>query len=145
MVDSHYELPVSFSVMRANASEVVEAHQLLDGLEEQHPQVVQRCQELAADRSYDDGKLICKVWDDWQALPIIDIRNCWKDGEASRLITGFENVVYDYRGTVSAAISITTGSLNGPTGRPLLGNPARPCLLIPLLFFTFRVYFLLRQ
>jgi hypothetical protein len=101
VVDSHYELPVSFSVTRANASEVVEAHHVLDRLEEQHPRVVQRCQELAADRGYDDGKLIRKVWDDWQTLPIIDIRNCWKDGEASKLVTGFENVVYDYRGTVS--------------------------------------------
>ncbi len=101
LVDSHYELPVSFSVTRANASEVVEAHQVLDRLEERHPQVVQRCQELAADRAYDDTKLIREVWDDWQTLPIIDIRNCRKDGEPSRLITGFENVVYDYRGTVS--------------------------------------------
>ena len=94
LVDSHYELPVSFSVTRANASEVVEAHGLLDRLEEQHPEVVERCRELAADRAYDDGKLIRKVWDDWQVLPIIDIRNCWKDGEASKLVTGFENVIY---------------------------------------------------
>jgi len=101
LVDSHYELPVSFAVTRANASEVLEAHQLLDRLEERHPHVVERCRELAGDRAYDDGKLICEVWDDWQALPIIDIRNCWKDGEASKLVTGFENVVYDYRGTVS--------------------------------------------
>ena len=63
--------------------------------------MVERCQELAADRAYDDGKLIREVWDDWQALPIIDIRNCWKDGETSKLVTGLENVIYDYRGTVS--------------------------------------------
>jgi hypothetical protein len=101
LVDSHYELPVSFSVTRANASEVVEAHQLLEKLEEQHPALAERCHELAADRAYDDGKLICKLWDEWQALPIIDIRNCWKDGEATKLVSGLENVVYDYRGTVS--------------------------------------------
>jgi hypothetical protein len=101
LVDSHYELPVSFSVTRANTSEVVEAHKVLDQLEEQHSQIVERCQEVAADRAYDDGKLICKVWDDWQAFPIIDIRNCWHDGEATKLVSGFENVVYDYRGTVS--------------------------------------------
>jgi len=101
LVDSHYELPVSFSVTKANASEVVEAHKVLDRLVEQHPQVVERCQEVAADRGYDDGKLICKVWDEWQALPIIDIRNCWKDGEPTKRVSGFENVVYDFRGTVS--------------------------------------------
>jgi len=101
LVDSRYELPVGFAVTRANASEVVEGHKLLEQLEEQHAQIVERCREVAADRAYDDGKLICKVWDDWQALPIIDIRNCWKDGEATKLVSGFENVVYDYRGTVS--------------------------------------------
>ena len=101
LVDSQYELPVSFLVTKANASEVVEAHKVLDQLEEQHPQIVERCREVAADRAYDDGKLICKVWDEWQALPIIDIRNCWHDGEATKLVSGFENVVYDYRGTVS--------------------------------------------
>jgi len=90
-----------FSVTRTNASEVVEAHGLLERLKEQHPEVVQRCQELAADRAYDDVTLIRKVWDDWQVLPIIDIRNCWKDGELTKLVTGFENVVYDYRGTVN--------------------------------------------
>ena len=101
LVDSRYELPVSFSVTRANASEVVEGHGLVERLEERHPQIVERCQELAADRAYDDTKLIRKLWDDWQALPIIDIRNLWRDGETTKLVSGFENVVYDYRGTVS--------------------------------------------
>jgi hypothetical protein len=101
LVDSRFELPVGFSVTRASASEVVEGHKLLDGLEEQHPQIVQRCQEVTADRSYDDGKLIRKVWEEWEALPIINIRNCWQDGEPTKVVSGFENVVYDYRGTVS--------------------------------------------
>jgi hypothetical protein len=101
VVDSRYELPVSFAVRRANASEVVEGHGLLEELEKQHPQIVERCQELAADRAYDDTKLIRKLWNDWQAFPVIDIRNLWRDGEKSKLVSGFENVVYDYRGTVS--------------------------------------------
>jgi len=101
LVDSRYELPVSFSVTRANVSEVVEGHRLLDRLEEQHPQIVERCRELVADRGYDDSKLIRKLWEEWQALPIIDIRNLWRDGEKSKLVSGSENVVYDYRGTVS--------------------------------------------
>jgi hypothetical protein len=101
LADSQYELPVGFSVTRANASEVLEAHKVLDQLEHEHPRIVERCREVAADRSYDDGKLIRELWDEWKALPIIDIRNCWRDGEATKLVTGFENVVYDYRGTVS--------------------------------------------
>jgi hypothetical protein len=101
VVDSRYELPVSSSVTRANAGEVVEGHGLLERLEEQHPKIVERCREVAADRAYDDSKLIRKVWDDWQALPVICICNCWKDGEITKLVSGFENVVYDYRGTVN--------------------------------------------
>jgi hypothetical protein len=101
LVDSQYELPVGFTVTRANASEVVEGHKLLEQQVEKHPQIVERCQEVAADRAYDDGKLIRKVWEEWEALPVIDIRNCWQDGELTRVVSGFENVVYDYRGTVS--------------------------------------------
>ena len=101
MVDTRYELPVAFSVTRANSSEVVEAHHLLDRLQEAHPLVVQRCESVAADRGYDDGQLIGKLWEDWQALPIVDIRNCRQDGETTRVAAGCQNVVYDYRGTVS--------------------------------------------
>jgi len=101
VVDTRYELPVAFSVTKAAASEVVEAHQLLDHIEEKHALVVERCESLGADRGYDDGKLIRKLWDNWQALPIIDIRNCWRDGEETKVAAGCSNVVYDYRGTVS--------------------------------------------
>lgn len=101
IVDTRYELPVAFSVTKANSSEVVEAHRVLDQAKEQHPLLAQRCESVAADRGYDDVKLIEKVWDDWEALPIIDIRNCWHDGEATKVAAGCENVVYDYRGTVS--------------------------------------------
>jgi hypothetical protein len=101
VVDTRYELPVGFSVTKANASEVVEAHGLLKQVEQDHPLVVQRCESVAADRGYDDVKLIRSVRDDWQALPIIDIRNCWRDGETTRVAAGCQNIVYDYRGTVS--------------------------------------------
>ncbi len=101
IVDTRYELPVAFSVTKANTSEVVEAHRLLKQAEEEHPLLVQRSESVAADRGYDDGKLIREVRENWQALPIIDIRNCWHDGEATKVAAGCENIVYDYRGTVS--------------------------------------------
>ncbi len=101
MVDTRYELPVGFSLTKANSSEVVEAHHLLDQVQEQHPVVVRRCESLAADRGYDDVKLIGELWEGWEALPIIDIRNCWRDGESTKVAKGHENIVYDYRGTVS--------------------------------------------
>jgi hypothetical protein len=101
IVDTRYELPVGFSVTKANASEVVEAHKLLKCTEDEHPLLVERCESLAADRGYDDVKLIREISENWQALPIIDIRNCWRDGETTKLVEGAENIVYDYRGTVS--------------------------------------------
>lgn len=107
VVDTRYELPVAFSVTKANCSEVVEAHGLLKQVDEQHPLVVQRCESVAADRGYDDVKLIRVVRDDWQALPIIDIRNCWRDGETEHVAEGSQNIVYDYRGTVSCVCPST--------------------------------------
>lgn len=101
IVDSTYELPVGFSVSKANSSEVVEAHHLLDRVQEGHPDLAGRCESVAADRGYDDVKLIGKIWESWKGLPVIDIRNCWHDGETTKVATGCENVVYDYRGTVS--------------------------------------------
>jgi hypothetical protein len=101
IVDTRYELPVAFSVTKANSSEVVEAHRLLKQAQEDHPFLIERCESLAADRGYDDVKLIREVWESWQALAIVDIRNCWRDGETTKLVEGAENIVYDYRGTIS--------------------------------------------
>ncbi len=40
------------------------------------------------------------VRDEYRIKPVIDIRNLWRNGEETRLVTGKENIVYDYRGTV---------------------------------------------
>jgi hypothetical protein len=109
IVDTRYELPVAFSVTKANSSEVVEAHRLLKHAEEEHSFLGQRCESVAADRGYDDVKLIREIWEGWQALPIIDIRNCWRDGETTKVASGSENIVYDYRGTVSC-VCLRTGT-----------------------------------
>ena len=101
VVDARYELPVAFSVTKAPASEVVTARGVLQDFEKRHAQLWERCQAMCMDCAYDDGKLIKELWDDHAVLPIIDIRDCWKDGEKSKLVEGTENVVYDYRGTVS--------------------------------------------
>ena len=101
VVDARYELPVAFSVTKAATSEVVTTRGVLQDFEERHEKVWERCQAMCMDRAYDDGKLIKELWDEHAVLPIIDIRDCWKDGEKSKLVEGTENVVYDYRGTVS--------------------------------------------
>ena len=43
------------------------------------------------------GKLIVKLWDEYQIKAVIDIRNMWKDGEKTKLVTSKRNVVFDYK------------------------------------------------
>ena len=100
LVDATYELPVAYEVTKASESEVKQAHKILDETATRHPEIVSRCEYFTADRGMDDGKLIVKLWDEYGIKPVIDIRNSWRDGEATRLVTGETNVVYDYKGTV---------------------------------------------
>jgi hypothetical protein len=76
------------------------AHQLVDHLESRHPELLEVCEYLDADRGYDDGKLISRLWDRHEIKPVIDIRNAWKDGEQTKVVSGYENIVYDYKGQV---------------------------------------------
>ncbi len=48
-----------------------------------------------------DGKLVSKLWNTYRIKPMIGIRNTWRDGEQTKRVEGTENVVRDYRGTVS--------------------------------------------
>lgn len=100
IVDAEYELPVGFTVTRASASDVQEGHKLLAHLEKRQPEIMERCEVLTADKGYDDTKLIVKLWDEYRIKPVIDIRDMWRDGEDTRLLTGKNNIVYDYKGTV---------------------------------------------
>ena len=100
IVDADYELPVAFTVTPASYSEVKQAHALIDELGATKPEMLKVCENFIADRGYDDGKLIEKLWGDYDIRAVIDIRNLWKDGEETRLFEGRENIVYDYRGTV---------------------------------------------
>ena len=81
-VDANHELPVAFAVTPASYGEQPVAQLLLDQLQGRHPDLLQQCQRLSADKGYDDSKLIERLWDQHQNKPIIDIRNCWKDSDA---------------------------------------------------------------
>ena len=101
VVDTIYELPVAFAVTEASAAEQPVALRLIDQLEQHHPTVLERCGHLSADKGYDDGKLITRLWDQHQIKPVIDIRNCWRDGETSKVVEGQRNVIYTFDGEVS--------------------------------------------
>jgi hypothetical protein len=100
VVDANYELPVAWDLTRASASEVPQGKKLIKELKERHPGILGRCEYLAADKGLDDTELNSTLWDEHGIKPLIDIRNCWQDGEKTRLVQGTENVVYDYQGTV---------------------------------------------
>lgn len=108
LVDAEWELPVGYKVTKASRNEMPVAQEILDEVEESHPGLLDAAEYLGGDRGYDDGKLIKRCWDRHGIKPVIDIRNCWQDGEESRLVAGQENVVYDYRGHVSC-VCLRTG------------------------------------
>ena len=107
VVDATYELPLAFEVTKASTGEQPQAQRLLDQMHERHPELLERCGRMSADKGYDDHKLINRRWQQHQIKPIIAVRNCWKDGEheedgvATKLVGGQENVIYTFDGQVS--------------------------------------------
>jgi len=100
VVDSDYELPVAFSVTKASTSDIKAGKVLIEELSERHEELVNDCETMAADKGYDDGEFIKELWEMHNIKPVISIRDLWKDGEATRLVNGHENVVHNYRGDV---------------------------------------------
>ncbi|MDD2630758.1 MAG: transposase [Methanomicrobiales archaeon] len=101
IVDAEYELPVHYRVTPASNAEIIEAHGMINILASQHPELLERCGELSADRGYDDTKFIEKLWDEYGIKPVIDIRNMWKeDHDKTRLLGDHTNVGYDFKGTI---------------------------------------------
>jgi hypothetical protein len=100
IVDADYELPLDFVVTRASPNEMKIAHQLVDRLEVQRPEILDRCEYLLADRGLDNGALIEKLWTGHEIKPVIDIRNLWTQGEDTRMLRKHPDVVYNYKGQV---------------------------------------------
>jgi len=101
LVDANYELPVAWEVTRASGSEIPQGKELIKELNERHPSILGRCEYFTADKGLDDTELTVRLWDEHGIKPLIDIRNCWQDGEETRRVEHTRNVVYDYQGTVS--------------------------------------------
>jgi len=100
IVDANYELPIAYSVTKASEPDINEAHRMIDRLEEERPSILEDCETMEADKGYDDGKLIIKLYDQHGIIPVIDIRNMWKDPDETRQLSGYENVAYNYKGNV---------------------------------------------
>lgn len=112
IVDTRVELPVAFEVMAASTSEVTRLVPMVETLKAKHPEIIERCQDLSADRGLDSGEVNRNLWEEHSIKPIIDTRRLWKDEkqepgfDASREITRLldpdsaGNVVYTERGEV---------------------------------------------
>jgi hypothetical protein len=109
LVDSFYELPLAFRVTEASAGDSPELIPLVEDLKKEHPEILRRSRELAADKAYDSRENKRELYDGFGIHPLIDIRICWKDGEGTRsLIPGRADVfVYDEKGNVSCVCPAT--------------------------------------
>ena len=104
IVDANYELPVAMEVTKASQPDVVEIKEMFPKMEEQHPELLEACENGIGDRGYDDTTLISSLWDKYKIKSVIDIRNMWKDGETTRTFEKghhqYKNISHDYKGTI---------------------------------------------
>ena len=96
--DVSSELPIDYSVTPANSDEKKEMIKLLESLilsDEKHREIAEY---MLLDRGYDSTDMI-KAIKDAGITPIVDIRNCWKDGEETKQYKNTD-IVYNYKGDV---------------------------------------------
>lgn len=98
IADATYEVPVTYTLIRASNSEKTETRELLEKMEKAHDEWMEGCKYFLGDKGYDSSKNI--GWLEGRGIvPVIDIRNCWKDGEETHQYR-YTNLVYNYKGTV---------------------------------------------
>lgn len=84
LVDSVHELPLVFRVTKASAGDSPELLTLVNDLEENHADLAERANELAADKAYDSRENKRVLFDDFGIRPYIDHRRCWPEGMKTR-------------------------------------------------------------
>jgi len=100
VVDADYEVPVAYEVKKASESEFPVIPEQIKKLKTRHPELLKDTEAFIYDKGGDDTKIITQLWDEYGIRPVIAIRDCWQDGEATKLVPGTRNVVYDYEGKV---------------------------------------------
>ena len=88
-------LPMGYSVLTANSDE---KKAMMDILNNMSDGLLNRMKYLSLDKGYDSTGMIQHIKADG-IIPIVDIRNCWQDGEATKQYKDTD-VVYDYQGNV---------------------------------------------
>ena len=62
VVDAKHELPVTFEATRASLNEMSRVGDLLDGMQQRCPDILETCDRVLADKGYDSGKLLARWW-----------------------------------------------------------------------------------
>jgi len=78
IVDSVHELPVAYELHKASASETTRLLPLVNELAEKHPELIERTEELAADRGLDSAENNRALLHAYGIRPIIDNRLLWR-------------------------------------------------------------------
>ena len=102
IVDARYELPLAYEVTKASVNDGACLLPMVEELEEHHPEIVRDADHLSADKAYDSRRILETLQDRYGILPLIDTRNDWKDGDATRPLfpDRADCIVYDVQGTV---------------------------------------------
>jgi hypothetical protein len=101
IVDSRYELPVTFKVTKASRADVSELMPMVEQLAADQPEIGKRAKELAADKGYDSGKVNEELHSKHGIKPVIDTRALWKEEKTRPVATDRpDSFVYDERGRV---------------------------------------------
>jgi hypothetical protein len=93
--DVKTELPIGYNVLAANSDE---KKAMLEMLAKMPPEMRNRAEYLMLDKGYDSIEMIRGV-KSAGIKPVVDIRNCWRDGEATKQYKNTD-IVYDYQGNV---------------------------------------------
>jgi hypothetical protein len=89
------ELPITYKVTAANYDEKKAMCAMIG---EQMKKPLEATDYLLLDRGYDSTEMI-RIAKEAGIIPIIDIRNCWKDSEATKQYKDTD-IVYNYKGEV---------------------------------------------
>jgi hypothetical protein len=101
LVDTKYEMPISYEVTRASASDTKHLLPLVDGVKKKHLEIYQDIDMAATDKGYDSEDNCRRLYDEHGIKPVIDIRRMWRDKETRLLDPNrSDNIVYDEGGAV---------------------------------------------
>ncbi|MBI5527694.1 MAG: transposase [Deltaproteobacteria bacterium] len=79
LVDSVYEMPLSFMVTKASEDDMTNLLPLVEDLKENHKEIADGAVEVAADKGYDSAENNASLYDEHGIIPVIDNRHLWKD------------------------------------------------------------------